>query len=62
MKGDKTMTPKMMKFHVSTGKRETFRPHEMKYPQWNDVPGTRIRVLIDETGKMMKYEVIGETP
>lgn len=51
------MTPKMKKFHLLTGKRETARNHEMKYPQWNDLPGTRIHVLIDETGNWVKYDI-----
>lgn len=54
------MTPKMIKFHLRTGKRETFRNHEMHYPQWNDIPGTNIRLLIDENGKPVMYAVIGK--
>lgn len=52
----------MLKFHLRTGKRETFPPHEMRYPQWNDIPGTPFRVLIDENGKPIKYDVIGSNP
>ena len=58
VEGGDTMTPKMKKFHLRTGKRETFKNYEMKHPQWNDIPGTSVRVLIDEDGKWKKVEVI----
>ena len=50
------------KYRRIYGKRETFRNHEMRYPQWNDIPGTGFRVLIDENGKPIKYDVTGSNP
>lgn len=58
VKEGNTMTPKMMKFHLRTGKRETFKNYKMEYPQWNDIPGTNLRVMIDENGKPKKYDTI----
>lgn len=50
------MTPKMQKYQNTTGKRETSRPYEMRYPQWNTCLNTRVRVLIDENGRTIKYD------
>lgn len=50
------MTPKMQKFQNATGKRETSRPYEMRYPQWNYRLNSTVRILIDETGKPLQYE------
>lgn len=52
------MTPKMKKFHLRTGKRETFKNHKMQYPQWNAIPGTCVKVLIDEHGNPLVYDRI----
>lgn len=52
-----TITPKMKKFHLRTGKREAFKNYEMKYPQWNQIPGTHVKVKIDENGKILEYDV-----
>ena len=54
------MTPKMKKFHLCTGKRETFKNYEMKYPQWNQIPGTHVKVKIDENGKILEFGIIDE--
>lgn len=58
LEGGNTMTPKMKKFHLRTGKRETFKNYEMEHPQWNDIPGTSVKVLIDENGKVLKYDTV----
>ena len=51
------MTPAMKKFHLRTGKRESFRNHKMSYPQWNAIPGTRIKALIDESGHIIEFDL-----
>ena len=51
------MTKQLQKYQNQTGKRETFKPCLMKYPQWNDVPGTRIRLRINENGIVLEYDI-----